>query len=621
MADIGLNVDRNGTTPLRDLQSLHATMARIVLMPDMSSLQTVKDYAVAGIRNLGVIARESFVDDAWKDDAGLRLQLLAYQEQYGPYLTAWQIGNEPDGEGESSWKMDQASYTRLIRVARETLGNYVIIISGGLCSGQPQWLENVDLRYVDALAVHPYLKDAPNDKDIEDLIDIPVLLDAYEPYAQGLPFVITEWGWWGEYSSRGEEEIYDMVQWAAGSKRIVGFFYFCYSDAMVPPFGLFRADGKSKATYIMSFVSEAQDAVGDTFWQAAPSTYEKFVTFARDVAKAHNLNDDIIYRQFQQESGYNPKAYNENSGASGIAQIIPKYHPAVDVWAPFESLTYAIGWMAQLLKTYDGSYVKALAAYNWGPGNVNKWDGRPESLPAETRHYLDVILGETWRTGSQPVRVQYNPDEPVHPQDKVFDCSQEALEWGLFSVNRHPNDAWMESTMAEHGVMLPSVGLTDASGTKLAKFITDQWGEFGFYATNVDPVTFHDVAREAGKYPLLVGFRKWGEAGHWTGVRAYNQATNMLYLANPADGYDSIYQTMTPKQFTDRGPASMVRILHPDLTAAPANPELSESDRKGYETAIKHIVNVIIPAIIESKTLELKLYDEAVRIRKQFTGE
>lgn len=619
MASIGLNVDRSGKTPLRDVQNLNATMVRIVLMPDMESLQRVIEYAQANIRVLGVIVRESFVDDAWQNDAGLRLQLIAYQEKYGPYLTAWQIGNEPDQVSDSSWTMDQATLTRLTQIARQTLGESVILILGGLASGQPQWLESMDLRYVDAVAIHPYLKDGPNDNDIEDLPDVGTLLDAYEPFCLNHPLIITEWGWWGEYSSRGADEIYDMVQWAAGTKRIVGFFYFCHSDAMVPPFGLYRADGQPKMSYTTAFISEAADATSNPFWLSASAGVQEYSKYARDYSASKGLDEDIIYRQFKQESEYNPKAYNEKSGASGIAQIIPKFHPNVNVWAPMESLTYAIDWMAQLLKTYDGSYVKALAAYNWGPGNVNKWDGKPESMPEETRHYLDVILGETWKTGTRPLRVYYNPDEPTHPQEETFDCSQESLEWALFSVGRHPDDQWMESTMAEHNVMLPSVGLTDASGKKLAAFITYQWGEFGFYATATDPVTFDDVAREAGKYPLLVGFRKWGDAGHWTGVRSYDLAADLLYLANPANGYDSVYQTMSQKQFADRGPVSMVRLLHPDLTAVYT--ALTDEDRKGYQTAIKHLVNVVIPDIVNAKAQVKSFVDEAVRIRQQFTGE
>lgn len=128
--------------------------------------------------------------------------------------------------------------------------------------------------------------------------------------------------------------------------------------------------------------------------------------FARNQARLHGVNPDIFERQIDQESGFNPKAFNAASGASGIAQIVPKWHPGVDVWNPEESLTYAAKLMAGYLLKNNQSYRSALASFNWGPGNVGgythngivtpPWDGTRAGLPAETRHYLDVILGEGW---------------------------------------------------------------------------------------------------------------------------------------------------------------------------------------------------------------------------------
>lgn len=122
--------------------------------------------------------------------------------------------------------------------------------------------------------------------------------------------------------------------------------------------------------------------------------------YARQVAEQNGIDPDIFERQINQESGFDPDAYNAGSGASGIAQIMPEYHD-VDVWNPEASLEYAANWMGQLVRQY-GSYRKALAAYNWGPGNVNRWDGRQQTLPNETRMYLTNILGEGW------------PDPAVH---------------------------------------------------------------------------------------------------------------------------------------------------------------------------------------------------------------
>lgn len=117
--------------------------------------------------------------------------------------------------------------------------------------------------------------------------------------------------------------------------------------------------------------------------------------YARGAAVRAGIDPDLFERQIGQESGFNPDAYNASSGATGIAQIIARFHPNVDPRDPLASLDYAAHWIASLRASY-GSYKHALAAYNWGPGNVNRWNGQRATLPAETRRYLDVIMGPGW---------------------------------------------------------------------------------------------------------------------------------------------------------------------------------------------------------------------------------
>lgn len=117
--------------------------------------------------------------------------------------------------------------------------------------------------------------------------------------------------------------------------------------------------------------------------------------YADGAADRGGVPRDLFRKQIQQESGFDPDAYNASSGASGIAQIVPRFHPDVDPHDPLASLDYAAGWMASMHRQY-GNYARALAAYNWGPGNVQNWNGRRDSLPAETQHYLDVIMGPGW---------------------------------------------------------------------------------------------------------------------------------------------------------------------------------------------------------------------------------
>ena len=100
------------------------------------------------------------------------------------------------------------------------------------------------------------------------------------------------------------------------------------------------------------------------------------------------INPNYFVRQINQESGFNPQAYNARSQASGIAQFIPSTAASwgLDPWDPHASLITAARYMKHYQDLY-GSYRAALIAYNCGPACV----GKP--LPAETVNYINVIMG------------------------------------------------------------------------------------------------------------------------------------------------------------------------------------------------------------------------------------
>jgi murein DD-endopeptidase MepM/ murein hydrolase activator NlpD len=133
----------------------------------------------------------------------------------------------------------------------------------------------------------------------------------------------------------------------------------------------------------------------------------------------------MFARLIGQESSWNPDAVSP-AGAVGLAQIVPRFHPTVDPRDPVASLDYAAGWLSRLYRQY-GSWRKALIAYNWGSGNLQNWNGHPSSLPAETRHYLDVILGPGWpEPSTEPVMADAVYVFPVqgYPPGKI------QLHWG-----------------------------------------------------------------------------------------------------------------------------------------------------------------------------------------------
>ena len=117
----------------------------------------------------------------------------------------------------------------------------------------------------------------------------------------------------------------------------------------------------------------------------------KYLEVAKAVAKKHGVPEDLFLRLVQQESGWNPGAVS-HKGATGLAQLMPgtARKLGVDIADPHQNLE---GGARYLRMMYDkfGSWKLALAAYNAGPGAVEKHGGIPPY--AETKAYVKAILG------------------------------------------------------------------------------------------------------------------------------------------------------------------------------------------------------------------------------------
>jgi len=103
----------------------------------------------------------------------------------------------------------------------------------------------------------------------------------------------------------------------------------------------------------------------------------------------------------------------------------------------------------------------------------------------------------------------YDPNEPARLQENDWDCSVESTEWALYAWGRTPDDDWLEQSMMAAGVVSPAVGLCDASGAGLARWVNTEYGEFGYWAENLNPVSFDQLASEAAtlSHPIMAGGR------------------------------------------------------------------------------------------------------------------
>jgi soluble lytic murein transglycosylase-like protein len=112
----------------------------------------------------------------------------------------------------------------------------------------------------------------------------------------------------------------------------------------------------------------------------------------KDAAERQNVNPKLVRAMIAQESAGRPCAVS-SAGAQGLMQLMPEVQRELAVDDPFDPRT-SVEAGAKLLRTlidrYAGDVPKALAAYNAGPGAVDRADGIPPI--AETRDYVNKIV-------------------------------------------------------------------------------------------------------------------------------------------------------------------------------------------------------------------------------------
>lgn len=157
--------------------------------------------------------------------------------------------------------------------------------------------------------------------------------------------------------------------------------------------------GAARASAVPSMVGVGATPSAPSAPAAMPSGGDWETKAYRAAVQAGHPNPREFVEQIREESGGDPAAHNAVSGAHGIAQIVPQYHPGVDPNDPDASLAYAARLMADNYRKY-GDSATALAAYNAGPGAVQQAGGVPDY--AETKGYIASIQGRSSRNAGVP---------------------------------------------------------------------------------------------------------------------------------------------------------------------------------------------------------------------------
>ncbi|MBS0878390.1 MULTISPECIES: lytic transglycosylase domain-containing protein [unclassified Tatumella] len=153
--------------------------------------------------------------------------------------------------------------------------------------------------------------------------------------------------------------------------------------------------------------SQPGDSSGpwQNYQQSAPQQGADVVSATE---QKYGIPSGLLNAVISKESSGNPNAVSPK-GAIGLGQVMPEtakgmgYNPERLKSDPDMQVDAAGKYLGQMLRQNGGDVTSALASYNWGPGNVQKYQsGQNQAMPQETQNYINDPRFAQWTQQQRP---------------------------------------------------------------------------------------------------------------------------------------------------------------------------------------------------------------------------
>ena len=147
---------------------------------------------------------------------------------------------------------------------------------------------------------------------------------------------------------------------------------------------------------------------------AALANRQKIEEMIHEVSARYRVDPALVRAVIETESHWNSTAISRR-GAVGLMQLVPGTAHQMGVsnaLDPRQNLDGGVRYLHSLLERYNGDLDRALAAYNAGPGAVDRAGGVPRIR--ETREYVQKVTDSYYRPGSDRLPRAFESREPIY---------------------------------------------------------------------------------------------------------------------------------------------------------------------------------------------------------------